>query len=120
MNYEIQLAREILATQKVIYTSYIPIDSDDKKFVQYKDDYIKIIAGERTEALYVTIYNPLTSADSNPIIYVDDEGDCYRNHGERGYFIMYAERLLDKEITIGAYERNIEVQKKIDALLSTK
>jgi len=120
MSYEIQLAREILATQKVIYTSYIPIDSDDKRFVQYKDDYIKIIAGERTKALHIEIYSPLTTAGSNPIIYVDDEGHCYRNHGERGYFIMYAERLLAKEITIGSYERNVEKQKEIDALLLPK
>lgn len=120
MSYEIQLAREILATKFVQYIPYIHIDSEDTRFVRYKDDYIEIIAGEHTKALHIEIYSPLTTAGSNPIIYVNDEGHCYRNHGERGYFIMYAERLLDKEITIGAYERNIEKQKEIDALLLPK
>lgn len=116
MSYEIELAREIITQKETKTTEYIPIISGDNEFLKYKDTYIKVIAGNKTKALLVEIYHPLTTASSNPIIYVDDEGKCYRNHGERAYFIMYAERLLGKALTIGAIEQNKTKQEEIDAL----
>jgi len=118
MSYEIDLAREIIEKKETTKTKYIDIQSQDTEFLLYKDDYIEIISAINTKSLHVRIYKPLTSGGSNPIIYVDDEGNCYRNHGERGRFIMYAERLLNKEITIGLYEHNISKQENIDKLFT--
>lgn len=97
---EFLFAKEILELQPTTDTRYIPLRSGGKSFREYKDEYITVIGGVDTQSLYVEIRQPLTEANSNPIIYVDDKGECYRNHGERIYFIIYAEALLKKaEIT---------------------
>lgn len=116
-NYPIELAREILEKKTVKKTNYIPIQTKDNEIIRYKDDYIEILAGKNTKVLHVTIYKPLAPTGSNPIIYVDDEGKCFRQHGETGYFVMYAERMLDRELTIGLNEHNVEKQKRIDEYL---
>lgn len=115
---EFLLAKEILEKLPTEKTSYIPIRSNGKEFVEYKDDYIKVTGGVDTKALHIEIYNPLTSARSNPIIYVDDEGNCYRNHGERIYFIVYAEKLLQKSEFTPLYGSGVERAEMIRALIA--
>lgn len=112
----IELAKEIIQKKETRKTSYIPIDSEDSEFLKYKDQYVEIIVGVDTKSMHIKLYKPLVSAN-NPIIFVDDKGKCYRSHGARAYFIMYAERLLGKEITIGKYEHNVSKQEEIDKLI---
>lgn len=115
---EFVLAKEIIEKLATVKTTYIPLlGSKGKEFVKYEDDYIQIIAGVDTKAMHIEIYKPLTSASSNPIIYVDDEGNSYRNHGERIYFIVYAEALLGKTEITQLYGHGIERAEKIRALV---
>jgi hypothetical protein len=92
---EFVLAHEIIEKLATQTTKYIPIVSKGKNFNKYEDNFIEIIAGIDTQAMHIELKDSLTGI-SNPIIYVDDQGKCYRNHGERIYFIVYAERLLEK------------------------
>ncbi len=98
--YVIELAREIIKTKETTKSSYFELQSKDREFIQYMDKYIKIKIAKNTNALHIRIYAPLTSGESNPITYVNDDGNCYRNHGERISFILYAELLLGKERTM--------------------
>jgi hypothetical protein len=92
--YEVKLARSILQIKKAVPTRHFPSTSRDSEFIQYADDYIEILAAVNTKALRITIYKPLTTGESNPIIMIDDEGTCYRSHGEVSSFKVYAEKLL--------------------------
>lgn len=114
---EIRFAREILENLSTKKISNIPIRSNGKEFIEYKDDYIRVVGGVDTQALHVEIYPPLTEARSNPIIYVDDEGKCYRNHGERIHFIVYAEKLLGKIEVTNLYGSGVEKAAKIRSLI---
>jgi hypothetical protein len=113
--YVIQLAREIIESKDTVIIDYTDIQSGDKEFLHYKDNFIEIIAGKNTKSLHIEIYNPLTR-DSNPITYVDDNGKCYRNHGESIYFVLYAERLLNKEITVTLNYLDKDMEEKINSL----
>jgi hypothetical protein len=94
MVYEEQLARLILEKFPTEKELYYPSISKDNEFIKYEDSQISIVAAVNTKALCITIYPPLTEAQSNPITFIDDEGKCYRNHGERTSFNLYAENLL--------------------------
>lgn len=117
---EFVLAREIIDNLATERTTYIPLRSNGREFLKYEDDYIQIIAGIDTKAMHIEINNPLTGASSNPIIYVDDEGNCYRNHGERIYFIVYAEALLGKTDVARLYGHGVERAEQIRALVKEK
>jgi hypothetical protein len=114
---ELKLAREILATLPVKSASRIPLKSNAKNFTDYRDDYIHITGAMDSQALHVEVFPPLTEARSNPIIFVDDEGKCYRNHGERGYFILYAEKLLGKQDLTQVTGFGEERAKRVQALI---
>lgn len=96
MVYEEELARQVLEkfSSRTVDTCFYPSTSKDQEFVKYEDDQIGIVAAKNTKAMCITIFPPLTDARSNPITFIDDEGRCYRNHGERSSFNLYVENLL--------------------------
>ena len=115
-HYPMELAREILEKKETKDTNYIPLETKDNELVRYKDEYIEIIAGKNTKVMHITIYQPLAPTGSNPVIYVDDEGRCFREHGETGFFILYAERLLGKEFSIA----HRKTQEKINGFFANE
>jgi hypothetical protein len=115
---EIALAREILNTMPTVKANRIPIRSKSADLIEYRDDYIHVTGSKDTQVLHIEIFPPLTEARSNPIVYVDDNGRCYRNHGERIYFIVYAEKLLGKTDITRLYRYGEEKAEKIRSLIS--
>lgn len=101
--YTRKLAHEIINKFPVKELDSFPLESSDTTFLEYKNDHIEIIKAKNTHALYIRVFYPLTE-HYNSIIYVNDDGVCFRYHIESINFEAYAEKLLQKRKTIAFQE----------------